>query len=94
MSVLGTLFKVGVVSCAVVVCQRFWDRYQIEDLYVELDAITDRVRADKSRNGTVRAHVKVESRELLDKYESKVTYVDSLHELRKNVEIYIESIPD
>jgi len=94
MSLLGTLFKVAVVAGGVVVCQRMWDRYQLEDLYVELDAIVDRVRADKARVGTVRANVKVEGRTLLEKYESRMTYVDSLNELRKNFEIYIESIPD
>lgn len=94
MSLLGTLFKVSVVSCAVVVCQRLWDRYQTEDLYVELDAITDRVRADKSRHGTVRANVMVLAREVLAKHEAKVIYVDSLLELRKNFDIYIESIVD
>ncbi|WDS62303.1 hypothetical protein [Pseudomonas phage D6] len=94
MSLLGTLFKVGIVAGGVIVCQRLWDRYQVEDLYVELDAITDRVRADKARVGTVQAHVKVEGRELLAKFEKRVTYVDSLDELRKNFEIYIESIPD
>lgn len=94
MSMLGSLIKIGVVAALVVVGQRYWDRYQVENLYVELDAIVDRVRADKNRRGTVRAHVLVEAKELIAAFERKVTYVDSLNELRRNVEIYIESIPD
>ncbi|MNC10286.1 hypothetical protein D3C87_970380 [compost metagenome] len=91
---LGTLIKIGAVATLVVIGQRLWDRYQVEDLFVELDAIVERVRADKKRLGTVRAHVLVESKELIAAFERKVTYVDSLNELRRNVEIYIESIPD
>lgn len=91
---LGSLIKIGIVAGLVVVGQRYWDRYQVQNLYAELDAVTDRVRANKLRRGTVRAHVMAEAKELIADYESKVTYVDSLKELRKNVEIYIESIPD
>jgi hypothetical protein len=94
MSLLGSLIKIGAVATLVIVGQRLWDRYQVEDLYVELDAIVDRVRADKGRRGTVRAHVLVEAKELIAAFERKITYVDSLNELRRNVEIYIESIPD
>lgn len=91
---LGTLIKIGTVATLVVIGQRLWDRYQVEDLYVELDTIVDRVRADKKRRGTVRAHVVVEAKELIATFERKVTFVNSLNELRRNVEIYIESIPD
>ncbi|QBJ02662.1 hypothetical protein MZD04_gp135 [Pseudomonas phage Psa21] len=94
MSLLGTLIKVGVVATVVVISQRLWDRYQVEDLYTELDALVERIRNRKDRMGTVRAHLLVESKDLIAQYEKKVNYVDSLNELRRNVEIYIESIPD
>lgn len=94
MSLLGTVIKIGAVAAATVIGQRMWDRYHVEEIYVELDAIVNRARADVRRVGTVRANARVLSRDLLAQYEQRLVFTDSLKELRNNYEIYIESIPD
>lgn len=94
MSLFGFVVKTGLVVGAVLVGQRLWDRYQTEDLYTTLDELTLSVRNDSGRHGTVRANVRARSRAIVVEYESRITFVDSLTELRERVEIYIESIPD
>ena len=94
MSLIGTIFKTGVIVAATIVGQRLWDRHQVADFWLRLDELTLRVRHDELRVGSVRANVKVLSRELVKSYSHKLLLVDSLAEFEQRVEIYIESIPD
>jgi len=94
MGIISTIFKIGVVAAGTIVVQRMIDRTCVNGVFADLDALTDRLRNKAGRQGTVRANVRVESRELIENYEKNITYVSSLTEFRKNVEIYIESIPD
>lgn len=94
MSLLSTLIKVAVVAAGTIVVQRVVDRSVVNSVYADLDALTDRIRKKVGRVGTVKANVRVESKELMAQYEKSITYVSGLNEFRKNVEIYIESIPD
>jgi len=94
MSLFGFVVKTGLIAGAVIVGQRLWDRYQTEELYEELDVLTDDCRNDRNRHGTVKANVRAKSVAVVQSFEAKITYVASLTELRERVEIYIESIPD
>uniref|UniRef100_A0AB39CD16 Uncharacterized protein n=1 Tax=Pseudomonas phage RVTF4 TaxID=3236931 RepID=A0AB39CD16_9VIRU len=94
MGLLSTLVKVGLVAAGTIVVQRIIDRTSVTGIYTDLDALTERVRNKVGRVGTVKANVRVESRELVAAYEKNITFVSALDEFRKNVEIYIESIPD
>lgn len=94
MSFLGTVFKTGVVVAATIVGQRLWDRHQVADFWLRMDELTKAVREESLRVGSVRANVKVRSRELMGIYTGKLVLTDSLREFEQRVEIYIESIPD
>lgn len=94
MSVVGALFKTGLIVAATIVGQRLWDRHQVADFWLKLDELTLKVRHDELRVGPVRANVKVLSRDLVQAYTKKLLLVDSLVEFEQRVEIYIESIPD
>lgn len=94
MSILSSLLKVAAVAAGVVVVQRLIDRTAVEGVYKDLDALQERIRRKPGLVGTVRANVRVESKELVERYAQNITYVAALNEFRKNVEIYIESIPD
>ena len=94
MSLFSTLIKVAVVAAGTIVVQRLVDRSMVNSVYADMDALTDRIRNKANRVGTVKANVRVESKELLAGYEKNITYVSALEEFRKNMEIYIESIPD
>lgn len=94
MSIISFVVKTAITAGAVVVAQRLWDRYQTEDLYNELDLLTAKCRVDANRHGTVRANVKAKAVEIVKVFEARITFVQSLTELRERVEIYIESIPD
>lgn len=94
MGLITSLVKTALIAGGVIIAQRMWDRSQVANVYVQLDELQERVRANRNRVGTVRANVLVQSRELVAEAEKRITYVDSLNELRRTVEIYIESIPD
>lgn len=94
MGLISSLVKIGVVAAGTIVVQRLVDRATITGIYTELDALTERTRNRTGRVGTVKANVRVESRDLIAAHEKNITFVNSLNEFRKNIEIYIESIPD
>lgn len=94
MGLISTLVKVGVVAAGTVVVQRLIDRAAVQGVYADLDALQDRIRNKAGRVGTVKANVLVESKDLIRAHETNITFVSSLNEFRKNIEIYIESIPD
>lgn len=94
MSILSSLLKVAAVAAGVVIVQRVIDRTVTEGVYRDLDALQERIRRKPGLVGTVRANVRVEAKELIERYAQNITYVAALKEFHKNVEIYIESIPD